>query len=91
MPVDELRNLISQVVREEIQTHIPTPSEPFSEYPELLTRQQTAQLLGIALATIDNWTASGRLRKYRIGSAVRFKKIEVLDALHSSRLQKFQR
>lgn len=91
MPVDELRNLISEVVREEIQTHIPAPAEPFTDFPDLLTRHQTAQLLGVALATVDNWTASGRLRKHRIGAAVRIKKVEVLAALRSTGLQKFQR
>lgn len=89
MPVDELKNLLSEVVRAELQTHIPKPAEPFADFPELLTRRQTAQLLGVSLASLDNWTASGRLRKHRIGVAVRFKKAEVLAALDN--LQRFQR
>ncbi len=89
LPVDELRNLIAETVRAEIQTHIPAPAEPFADFPELLTRRQTAQLLGVSLATLDNWTASGRLRKHRIAGAVRFRKSEVLAALDN--LQRFQR
>lgn len=89
MPVDELRSLIAETVRAEIQTHIPAPAEPFADFPELLTRRQTAQLLGVSLASLDNWTATGRLRKHRIGAAVRFKKAEVLAALDN--LQRFQR
>lgn len=87
--IDELRNLIAETVRAEIQTHIPKPAEPFADFPELLTRRQTAKLLGVSLASLDNWTASGRLRKHRIGVSVRFRKSEVLNAL--SGLQKFQR
>lgn len=89
MPVDELKTLLSEIVRAEIQTYIPAPAEPFADFPELLTRRQTAKLLGVSLASLDNWTTSGRLRKHRIGAAVRFKKAEVLNAL--SGLQKFQR
>lgn len=89
MPVDELRNLIAETVRAEIQTHIPAPAEPFATYPELLSRRQTAELLGVSIASLDNWTNSGRLRKHRIGAAVRFKKAEVLAALNN--LQRFQR
>lgn len=89
LPVDELKTLLSEVVREQLETHIPKQAEPFADYPELLTRRQTAQLLSVSLASLDNWTASGRLRKHRIGAAVRFKKAEVLNALSS--LQKFQR
>jgi excisionase family DNA binding protein len=89
MPVDELKNLLSEVVRAELLNHIPAPAEPFADFPELLTRRQTAQLLGVSLASLDNWTASGRLRKHRIGVSVRFRKSEVLNALSS--LQKFQR
>jgi len=87
--VEELKTLISEVVRAELTEHAPRLSEPFAEFPELLTRRQTAELLGVALATIDNWTKEGRLLKYRIGPVVRFQKSEVLAALTS--LQRFQR
>lgn len=89
LPVDELKNLLSEVVRAELSNLLPAPAEPFSEYPELLTRRQTAALLGVSLATLDSWANEGRLRKHRIGAAVRFRKSEVLNAL--SALQKFQR
>ncbi len=89
LPVDELKNLLSEVVRAELSNLLPAPAEPFSDFPELLTRRQTAALLGVSLATLDGWANEGRLVKHRIGAAVRFRKSEVLNALSS--LQKFQR
>jgi excisionase family DNA binding protein len=89
LPVEDLKTLLSEVVRSELQNHIPTRKEPFEDFPELLSRQQTAELLGVSLATLDNWAATGRLQKHRLGATVRFKKTELLNALNS--LQRFQR
>ncbi len=62
---------------------------PYSEYPELLTRQQVSEILNVCLATIDSWTRQGKLIKHRIDSTVRYKKSEILVALKT--YQKFQR
>lgn len=89
LPVEDLKTLLSEVVRAELRNHIPTRKEPFEDVPELLSRHQTAELLGVSLATLDNWAATGRLKKHRIGATVRFRKTELLNALDS--LQRFQR
>ena len=49
-------------------------------YPPLLTRRQVAELLGVAIQTVDNWTRDGRLTKHRNSRTVRYKKDEVLAA-----------
>jgi len=87
--IDEFRELILETVKEAVSAAVPKPEKPFSEFPELLTRRQTAALLGVSIATVDNWANEGRLQKHRIGVSVRFKKAEVLDALNA--LQKYQR
>lgn len=87
--VEELRTVFSEILRAELSEFSPRPAEPFNEFPELMSRRQVAEMLGVALATVDNWTREGRLIKHRIGPVVRFKKSEVLSALSS--LQKFQR
>lgn len=89
LPVDELKNLLSEVVRAELSNLLPAPAEPFHDYPELMTRRQTADLLGVSLATLDLWTKERRLVKHRLGSAVRFRKSEVLSSIQT--LEKFQR
>ena len=54
-----------------------TPKEPI----ELLTREETAELLKVNLTTIWNYTNQGRLIAYKIGNRVYYKRSEVMDAL----------
>ena len=48
-----------------------------------LTREETAERLGITLSTLDRYTKAGMLTKYRLGSSdtVRYKSAEVDLAL----------
>ncbi len=48
----------------------------------LLTRQQTAEILSVSLVTLWDWTKKDLLPAYRIGNKVRYKKNEILTALH---------
>ena len=89
LPIEELKTLLSEVVRAELSNLLPAPAEPFHDYPELMTRRQTAELLGVSLATLDLWTNERRLAKHRLGAAVRFRKSEVLASLQT--LEKFKR
>lgn len=86
---EELKTLLTDVVRTELQSHIPGPVEPYKEFPDLLTRAQASKMLGVSLATIDNWSKTGRITKYHIGSTSRFKKEELIASLEN--LQRFQR
>jgi len=58
-------------------------NKPQQTTEKLLTRFDVAELLGISLVTLHNWVKSDILKAYRIGSKVRFKEIEVLNALQS--------
>lgn len=89
MPLADLKAMISETVTAAVKKASPSSSEPFKDYPELLTRGQTAQMFGICLATLDNWTKQGKLQKIKNGKVVRYNKTEVLKAFAS--LQKFQR
>lgn len=48
---------------------------------KLLTREETAKMLSISLVTLWEWTRKDIIPAYRIGSKVRYKKSEVLNAL----------
>lgn len=48
---------------------------------ELLTRQETANILKVSLVTLWDWTKKDVLPAYRIGYKVRYKKSEVLESL----------
>lgn len=47
----------------------------------LITRDETAKLLGVSLVTLHNWTKANILTAYRVGNKVRFKENEVLSSL----------
>ncbi len=55
--------------------------KPEQENLTLLTRQQTAQILGISLPTLDDYTRNGIIPASRIGTRIRYKKADVYSAL----------
>jgi excisionase family DNA binding protein len=48
---------------------------------KLLSRQETADLLGISLVTLWQFTRKDLIPAFKIGNKVRYKKSQVLDAL----------
>lgn len=48
---------------------------------EFITRKQTAQILGVSLPTINEWTKTGKIKGYRIGSRIRYKRNEIENSL----------
>ena len=84
--VSDLKDLLSEVIREELHKHLPPEKEDFHEYPELLTRKQVAHLLGVSIGTIDNWSESGRLKKIYIGAVVRYNKRDIISRLGDLKL-----
>jgi predicted site-specific integrase-resolvase len=48
---------------------------------KLLDRKTTAELLGISLVTLWDWTKKDIVPAFRIGNKVRYKKLDVLEAL----------
>jgi excisionase family DNA binding protein len=47
----------------------------------LLTREETAKMLSVSLVTLWTWDKKDIIQSYRIGSKVRYKKSDVLNAL----------
>lgn len=78
VPMVELLTEFRRVVRTELdarEERVLLPRE------ELLTRAQTAHLLGITLPTLREYTSKGLVTGYRLGSRVRYKRTEVLASL----------
>lgn len=65
---DELKSQIQELQKQ------PQPDR-------LITRDETAKLLGVSLVTLHNWTKANILTAYRVGNKVRFKENEVLASL----------
>jgi excisionase family DNA binding protein len=55
--------------------------QPNAATDRLITRDETAKLLGVSIVTIHNWVKSNVLIAYRVGNKVRFKETEVFNAL----------
>lgn len=60
-----------------------------NELPELLSRKQAAQFLGVSLGTVDNLAKAGVLQKHFLGSVPKFKREELLKAFEG--WKKYQR
>ena len=87
-PITEFKNIISETVREEMQKIATQTPPPETEY---ITRNQTAQILGVSLPTLNDWTKRGLIIGYRIGTRVRYKKAEILEAVKQIQTLKFRR
>jgi excisionase family DNA binding protein len=78
MTVDELKDIIRVIVKEEIQL-ASTTKRSESKY---LTRKEAATFLKISLPTLNNYTKSGRIIGFRIGSRVLFKLADLEQSLN---------
>lgn len=90
---EQLQNSIQTTVSTEFQKLIDQlfPKEPTDTTPELLTRKQTAQILGISLVTLNVWTKNGIIPAKRIGGSVRYEKHTVYDSLKDIKTLKYRR
>ncbi len=61
-------------------------SEPKKVFPELMTVSQVSEYLQLEEKTIRNWVPGKQIPFKKVGSAVRFKKTEIDEALESGTL-----
>lgn len=78
--LSEFRSCLEQVVRNELR------SDQLSQ--KILTSKEVAKLFKVSLLTIRNWTEKGLLTKYSIGGQVRYKYVEVINALKAMEAKK---
>ena len=51
--------------------------------PEYLTRKEVAKILKVSLVTLSDWNKKGVLKPYRLGNLIRYKRVELDQALIS--------
>lgn len=78
---EEIKELVHEAVRSEFHK-ISDELRP----EELISRKETADILQISLVTLNKYSKKGILPSYKIGSRVRYKRHEVLDALNKLRI-----
>lgn len=75
--VEQFKNELLAEIKQLLETYISQQTEQ----DEILSREQTAELLKISLVTLWKWTNNDIIPAYRIGKKVRYKKSEVLASL----------
>ena len=81
IPLKDFETLIRECVKSELQNHIPTPPQD----EEFITSTETAKILGVSKVTLHHWRKEELIKFYRIGTRIRFKKSEVLEALQTTK------
>ena len=89
IPIDDLKIIFSDIIKNEIQKlSISTPPPPETEF---ITRLETAQILGVSLPTLNEWTKQGIIPGYRIASRIRYKRAEIVEAVTKINTLKYRR
>jgi len=88
---EQLQNSLKSIVKNEVEQiikNLPTSQEPA---PELITRKETAHILGISLPTLNEWTKNGIIPAQRIGTRVRYQRANVYASLKDIETLKYRR
>lgn len=88
---DQLQESIKTIVSAELRNAVSELTTKREIEPELITRKETAEILGVSLPTLHEWTKKGVLPAKRIGSRIRYERTAVYDALKSVEPLKYRR
>lgn len=77
MPADQLRTMMIEAASIALKYNPPKVT-PAIEADELLTPEETAQLLKVSKVTVWDWEKRGILNARRIGNQVRYLRSEVM-------------
>lgn len=79
--VDDLKNIIQEVIDENLNSS-PPDNQPQNEQPdELLNIKDAAKVLNVSVPTMFNYKRKGIIPFYRIGRRVFFKRPELINSL----------
>lgn len=83
---NELANLISENVKEQIQNlanGLSNQNKPHQN--EVVSRKEVAEMFNVSLVTIHDWMNEGILKPYKIGGRTYFKRSELMQLLINSK------
>ena len=72
---------LSELISNQIAEHLKALKESIPHPEQLLTREQTAELLQVDLSTLWHWSKKGKLKSYGISNRVYYKRSEIEKAL----------
>lgn len=81
-----MADLVSSITKDVVANILPLiPNPPVPPVPntieEYSTRREIASLIGVSLPTVDKYTIQGKIRGYRFGRQIRYKKSEVVNSM----------
>jgi excisionase family DNA binding protein len=88
---DQLKEEFKTIVQNEVQKIISGLTTTPEPAPELITRKETIDILGISYPTLNEWTKTGIIPAQRIGTRVRYKRTDVYASLKNIETIKYQR
>ena len=88
VPIADLQGYIAQTIKEQFDAI--RKAETVPDPDELLTRKEAARYLGLSLPTLHEYTQRGIVTAYRLGSRVRYRRGELLNALLKVQAAKYQ-
>ena len=93
IPLSEFTTILANTLKEIINDSLPEKKEVQSLPNEIeyITRKETAKILGISLVTLSKYTKQGKLKDYRLGHNLRYKRHEIGLALEDVGLLKPKR
>lgn len=78
--IQQMQAAWSDTIKTELAPYLKLITPPPAA-TELLTRKEASQMLSVSLPTLHEWSKTGKIKGYRIGSRVRYKKAELEAAL----------
>jgi len=83
MPISELCELIKKSVADSFDNELKSfLKNSMKEDEQLLKIEEACQLLKVSKVTIHKWKKQNKIRSYRIGRKIYFKKSELLNSLN---------
>lgn len=82
----EFQQLIIKAVEDTLRNVLGVLTPNNEPAKEILTRKETAKMLGISLTTLYNYTKQGVIRSCTVGYSVRYRLADIEDAMNNKTL-----
>ena len=82
MDATDFKSLVVSAVKDAVKSELESLSlRPTEALKPFLSRKEAAELLGVSLPTLNDWSKSGIVPSYNLGSRVRYRLSEKQAAL----------
>lgn len=82
MDAKDFRSFIASAVKDAVKSEFESRSFNITDGPKTyLSRKEAAELLCVSLPTLNDWSKSGIVPSYKLGSRVRYRLTDIQAAL----------